>query len=317
MNIPQIIFVGLLATTSVSVIGMEPDLESNKQIVKNVPSLKFIATNCVFKEFDECNHISSNFGKLPLDMKEFCEKLAQVIFRYKIFAHSEDLQKNPTQALFNAIEAGATTIIPDLITLGANINGVWKTSLDSITPLIFAAGPFFCESINASSQLIFKPHTLKNNIELIDLLISLGAKIDTLSSRLQWNALHYAVWSENFPSVMALVNHGASVNAKIGDEQKTILHHIISNTNNLVFCTKLIQFLIKNKADINLQDFKGSTPLHYGVIYKKIDLIRLLLQYKPDITIINQNGLTPLQMAQERGWHEAIELLKKYQKAKK
>ena len=60
-------------------------------------------------------------------------------------------------------------------------------------------------------------------------------------------------------------------------------------------CREIIMFLINNGADINSQNKKLNTALHYALSYQEYDIADLLLRYGADENIKNINGLTPWQ----------------------
>ena len=55
---------------------------------------------------------------------------------------------------------------------------------------------------------------------------------------------------------------------------------------------KLVGLLLSSGADINRQDMKGNTALHYSIIYKNYRVMECLL-YRPniDIQISNNDNL--------------------------
>ena len=60
-------------------------------------------------------------------------------------------------------------------------------------------------------------------------------------------------------------------------------------------CREIIMFLINKGADINSQNKKLNTALHYALSYQEYDIADLLLRYGADENIKNINGLTPWQ----------------------
>ena len=60
-------------------------------------------------------------------------------------------------------------------------------------------------------------------------------------------------------------------------------------------CREIIMFLINKGADINSQNKKLNTALHYALSFQEYDIADLLLKYGADENIKNINGLTPWQ----------------------
>ena len=62
--------------------------------------------------------------------------------------------------------------------------------------------------------------------------------------------------------------------------------------------TNMIQFLIKNGADVNARDGIDLSPLHYAVSSNRDTVIaKLLIQNGADVNAENKFGPTPLQLA--------------------
>jgi ankyrin repeat protein len=58
----------------------------------------------------------------------------------------------------------------------------------------------------------------------------------------------------------------------------------------------LVERLLKKKADPNIADATGYTPLFWAVKFGNKELVELLLQYKADKTKKDSMGMTPLNM---------------------
>ncbi len=102
----------------------------------------------------------------------------------------------------------------------------------------------------------------------------------------------------NKPNLIDLTQQSLLAN-KIGLNEKdelgnTPLTIAASNGND-----KLVRFLIKSGADINLQGSLG-TPLISAVFNKQAIIVRLLLQAKANPNIKSTNGVTPLMSASWR-----------------
>ena len=57
--------------------------------------------------------------------------------------------------------------------------------------------------------------------------------------------------------------------------------------------TEVVQFLIKNGADVNIKSGDGATPLHSAAFLGRVDVAKLLLENSADIKARNNDGATP------------------------
>ena len=63
----------------------------------------------------------------------------------------------------------------------------------------------------------------------------------------------------------------------------------------------IVKLLIDNKADMNIQNSAGDTPLHKALSGYNIDnrIIKYLVKNGADVTIKNNKGLSPIDMAKD------------------
>lgn len=73
---------------------------------------------------------------------------------------------------------------------------------------------------------------------------------------------------------------------------------------------KVAQVLLENKANPNLADQMGITPLIYAVQFENKELVELLLKYKASKTIKDKEGKTPQDYAKFTNNTDIINLLK-------
>lgn len=75
------------------------------------------------------------------------------------------------------------------------------------------------------------------------------------------------------------------------------LLHCVSTENNM----QMVKLLVEKKADLNVQDESGTTPLHENCFkfwrHKNLEMIKLLIDAKADIKIANNNNQTPFMAA--------------------
>lgn len=72
----------------------------------------------------------------------------------------------------------------------------------------------------------------------------------------------------------------------------------------------LVEHLLQKKADPNIADANGTTPLFWAVKSGNKELVELLLKYKADKTKKDSMGMTPFEYALQTNNTEIINLLK-------
>ncbi len=80
-----------------------------------------------------------------------------------------------------------------------------------------------------------------------------------------------------------------------GIEEKDEKGNSFLNLSVQCCCKEIIEFLIDKGANINSQNKKLNTPLHYALSYQNYDIADLLLRFGADENIKNIDGLTPWQ----------------------
>lgn len=156
-------------------------------------------------------------------------------------------------------------------------------------------------------------------------LISQGADPNARCGVMGDTALHHAVSSNKKQAVRALlemkaqVNMNASVSSGIPlfFSRGTPLHMAVSAP---VADIEMVELLLNARANVNLCDAVGDTPLHQAV-YASIDgshkaVVELLLKAGADVSAKNKKGLTPIALAVEQQEPEIAALLVQWQKKK-
>ncbi|KAF2893160.1 hypothetical protein ILUMI_13011 [Ignelater luminosus] len=128
------------------------------------------------------------------------------------------------------------------------------------------------------------------NLEIVDKLIYYKADINAINKKGN-TPLHIAILKQKFDIVYSLLSKGADANLK-NLNNSTPLHCCANKGDN-----KLLSTLMSLKVDINAQNIKGDTPLHIAILKGRSELIFLLLVRGANANIKNLCGNTPLHLS--------------------
>ena len=68
----------------------------------------------------------------------------------------------------------------------------------------------------------------------------------------------------------------------------------------------IVQYLVRNNANIHACDDEGDTPLHDACFMAKLDVVKFLVEQQADVLATNAKNQTPLDRAIISGDHEVI-----------
>ena len=145
-----------------------------------------------------------------------------------------------------------------------------------------------------------------NHLELIKLLLDLGAKVDIPAGDSHETPLHRAMIGEAFEAAEILLNSGANPNALNTSLQSPIFY--LGGHIDPVKTPQIASLLLKHGADVHLRDWKGDAPLH-GICIP--EMAQLLLQYGAEVDAQNNAGETPLIESASHGVDKMVQFFLK------
>lgn len=134
----------------------------------------------------------------------------------------------------------------------------------------------------------------ENNIDYIKKGIELGYNLNEVPWYIDTTALMVATLGPTSDETVfeCLLAHGANINEPCNGIGSTALHIAAGWSNHA-----MIKWLIEHGADINAQDKKGWTPLHYAYRGCRESNFIMLMSFNPDLTIRDYKGKTLLEYA--------------------
>jgi len=250
------------------------------------------------------NYISNNNNNNNI-IFNIVEKGLQFQKKYKI--NLELIDEEGKTALLYAVKKQQHSIVKLLLENGANIN--------------------FAERGRKTSSIMYA--SLNYDTEMLNILLSKKYKADINATDSQGNnALFFVFEKDILPGGLT---SGFYQNRRENSIEKLINNGIDINKRNIYGKTPLmraselydfsiLKVLIKNGADVNLQDNNGDTTLFYVVnnyydsehlsdFYKYKNRFEYLLRKQANIDIQNNDGTTLLMLAVSRGDVELVHYL--------
>jgi hypothetical protein len=145
--------------------------------------------------------------------------------------------------------------------------------------------------------------------EIVKLLVDKGIDIDKPENGIP--PLYWAVKYEYDELSELMIKHGAKVDVFFDDDTPLIYGIALVNE-------RWIPILIQNKANINIKNKQGNTPLHLAILNRNsTDVIKVLLENGADMTIVNNANESPLSIETRRSnikgeASQVLQLMRKY-----
>ena len=185
-----------------------------------------------------------------------------------------DLQNKDGYLLIYAAEQGYTDIVKFLIEQGADVN---KSDKYGWTALAHAAR--------------------KGHLDIVKYLVK--SKLDADKA-----LIHVAIKGKLDVAKYLVEECKADINTVSG---YTVLTYAIINKH-----IKMVEYLLKHGADLNLQGDNGETALMYATKYGYTDIVTILLKYGANLNLQDNSGETALICATKRGYTDIVVILLKH-----
>ena len=100
----------------------------------------------------------------------------------------------------------------------------------------------------------------------------------------RYSTLIFAIYKNNFKLVKFLIKHGADVHMYDYFEGNTPLHYAVFgcylDSKDAIYNIETIEYLIKNRADVNQPNFQGVRPLTFAIeSFAHVEVIKTLIKY--------------------------------------
>jgi ankyrin repeat protein len=127
-------------------------------------------------------------------------------------------------------------------------------------------------------------------------------------SRDGFTLLGLASYFAHLDVVKVLLQYDADANiASNNPFRVTPLHSACASSNY-----EIAEMLLRAGADVNAKQQSGVTPLHSAAHNGQTKLAKLLIDQGANVHATTENGQTPLMMAKEKGFHETVELIRRF-----
>ncbi|CAL1291841.1 unnamed protein product [Larinioides sclopetarius] len=220
-------------------------------------------------------------------------------------------------SLHVAAEKGHSELVKFLLEKGASVNkesdeqliplhlAAMRGNIEIVRTLLFHKSNVNAETIDGITPLIVAAE--RNRIDVAKLLIKHKAKVNVADKTLfkGWTPLMLSVKNDSLYMAEYLLKNNADVEQQDFLGQ-TALHFAVLNGSE-----SIIDVLLANKAKIAVADNEGKTELHKAAERGHEKIVGILIQKKSNINAEDINMRTPLHFAAEKGFLEVVKTLTK------
>ncbi|UYV81345.1 hypothetical protein LAZ67_20000861 [Cordylochernes scorpioides] len=164
-----------------------------------------------------------------------------------------------------------------------------------------------------TSQKDARGHTISSyaishgHVNIAKFILKQEPHVDYIESMGGFNSLHIAAEKGFLEMVNFLIQNKANVNVK-NDKSWTPLHAASFNGH-----LEVVETLISNGADVNAKIYWGGTPLHFATETDRLEIVHILLKNDAEANVADKiYGNTPLHYAAKDGLENIARALLNY-----
>ncbi|KAI5734694.1 hypothetical protein M8J77_009566 [Diaphorina citri] len=210
-----------------------------------------------------------------------------------------------------AAENNSCRIVDLALAYGANINYQEDSKKSIIYTAVERSNMRIVRHIlcRLSKKSICDPELLhtalrKSSKAIIELFLQFDADVNATNKE-GITLFQHAIVSSQTPIAKLLAERGANINVPFPDDGKSCLH--IAATKNI----RLVRLLLEYNVDVNAVDNLGNTVLHTVASIKTRDptAVEILKTNRANVNINNKEGDTPLHIAARTGNYKMVRVL--------
>ena len=154
-------------------------------------------------------------------------------------------------------------------------------------------------------QQLKQAHMSNEEIAKLDIPIELKESIIELKDKLA-DEIQYILMNEDFipegkNDIITLINAGANIDFQDPGRGMTAVHHAAINGNK-----EMVELFIEKKANLNLPNKYGATPLMSAILSENPGIAELLIDEGANVAKESNSGETALILAVRERYHDLV-----------